>query len=70
MRRLLTAVALLALALPGAAGEVASAKLDILGGATARTIALLKERRAALIAGAVTGLIDVQEAGRKGFGVA
>ena len=30
--------------------------------ATERTIALLKERRAALIAAAVTGQIDVEEA--------
>jgi len=34
-------------------------KLDALRAATERTIALLKERRAALIAAAVTGQIDV-----------
>jgi type I restriction enzyme S subunit len=37
-------------------------KLDALRFATERTIALLRERRAALIAAAVTGQIDVQEA--------
>ena len=37
-----------------------TAKLDALRSATERTIALLKERRAALIAAAVTGQIDVQ----------
>lgn len=36
-----------------------TAKLDALRGATERTIALLKERRAALIAAAVTGKLDV-----------
>ena len=36
------------------------AKLDALRSATERTIALLKERRAALIAAAVTGKLDVQ----------
>ena len=36
-----------------------TAKLDALRAATERTIALLKERRAALIAAAVTGRIDV-----------
>ncbi|MBI1745378.1 MAG: restriction endonuclease subunit S [Acidobacteria bacterium] len=36
-------------------------KLDALRSATERTIALLKERRAALIAAAVTGQIDVKE---------
>jgi type I restriction enzyme S subunit len=35
-------------------------KLDALRSATERTIVLLKERRAALIAAAVTGQIDVQ----------
>ncbi|MGQ0595273.1 MAG: hypothetical protein ACT4QB_22325 [Gammaproteobacteria bacterium] len=35
-------------------------KLDALRSATERTIALLKERRGALIAAAVTGQIDVQ----------
>ena len=35
-------------------------KLDALRAATESTIALLKERRAALIAAAVTGQIDVQ----------
>lgn len=39
-----------------------TAKLDALRSATERTILLLKERRAALIASAVTGKIDVQEA--------
>jgi type I restriction enzyme S subunit len=38
-------------------------KLDALRAATERTIALLKERRAALIAAAVTGKLDVQGAG-------
>ncbi len=37
-------------------------KLDALRSATERTIALLKERRAALIAAAVTGAIDVESA--------
>jgi type I restriction enzyme S subunit len=37
----------------------ATAKLDAVRTATERTIALLKERRAALIAAAVTGQIDV-----------
>jgi type I restriction enzyme S subunit len=41
-----------------------TAKLDALHSATERTIALLKERRAALIAAAVTGKLDVQGAGR------
>lgn len=36
-----------------------TAKLDIVRAATERTIALLKERRAALIAAAVTGQLDV-----------
>ncbi len=39
-----------------------TAKLDRLRAATECTIALLKERRAALIAAAVTGKIDVEEA--------
>ncbi|MDP2955902.1 MAG: restriction endonuclease subunit S [Longimicrobiales bacterium] len=39
-----------------------TARLDELCSATDRTIALLKERRAALIAAAVTGKVDVQEA--------
>jgi type I restriction enzyme, S subunit len=39
-----------------------TAKLDALRVATERTIALLKERRAALIAAAVTGKVDVQGA--------
>ena len=39
-----------------------SVKLDQLRVATERTTALLKERRAALIAAAMTGQIDVQEA--------
>jgi type I restriction enzyme S subunit len=38
-----------------------TAKLDALSSATERTIALLKERRAALITAAVTGAIDVRE---------
>jgi type I restriction enzyme S subunit len=37
-----------------------TAKLDGLRAATERTIALLKERRAALIAAAVTGKVDVK----------
>ena len=37
-------------------------KLDELRGATERTTVLLKERRAALIAAAVTGQIDVESA--------
>jgi len=40
-----------------------TAKLDAMRLATERTIALLKERRAALIAAAVTGQIDVGSAG-------
>ena len=40
----------------------ATAKTDALRTATERTIALLKERRAALIAAAVTGQIDVESA--------
>jgi type I restriction enzyme, S subunit len=43
---------------------VETTKLDALRAATERTIALLKERRAALIAAAVTGKLDVQEAER------
>jgi type I restriction enzyme S subunit len=43
---------------------IETAKLDALRAATERTIALLKERRAALIAAAVTGGLDVQGAGR------
>ena len=39
-----------------------SAKFSALRSVTERTVALLKERRAALIAAAVTGQIDVQEA--------
>jgi type I restriction enzyme S subunit len=39
-------------------------KLDALRSATERTIALLKERRSALIAAAVTGKLDVQGVGR------
>jgi type I restriction enzyme S subunit len=39
-----------------------SARLDALRGAIVRSIALLKERRAALIAAAVTGQIDVERA--------
>ncbi|MDR6420515.1 type I restriction enzyme S subunit [Paraburkholderia phenoliruptrix] len=38
------------------------AKLDALGGEARRSIALLKERRSALIAAAVTGKIDVRNA--------
>lgn len=44
-------------------------KLDTLRSATERTIALLKERRAALIAAVVTGNIDVQGTGRQGKAV-
>jgi type I restriction enzyme S subunit len=40
-----------------------TARLDGLSAATERTIALLKERRAALIAAAVTGAIDLRNAG-------
>jgi len=43
--------------------EAESAKLDALRLATGRTIALLRERRAALIAAAVTGQIDVGGSG-------
>ncbi|MGN2393243.1 restriction endonuclease subunit S, partial [Pelomicrobium sp. G1] len=39
-----------------------TAKIDAVRAATERTIALLKERRAALIAAAVTGQIDVEAA--------
>jgi type I restriction enzyme, S subunit len=39
-----------------------TARLDALRAATERTIALLKERRAALIAAAVTGQIEVEDA--------
>jgi len=39
-----------------------TAMLDALRSATERTIALLKERRAALIAAAVTGQIEVEDA--------
>ena len=39
-----------------------TAKLDALRSATERTIALLKERRAALIAAAVTGRLHIPEA--------
>jgi type I restriction enzyme S subunit len=39
-----------------------TAKLDAVRAATERTIALLKERRSALIAGAVTGQLDVGDA--------
>jgi type I restriction enzyme S subunit len=53
------------------AGIVASiaaetARLDGLSAATERTIALLKERRAALICAAVTGAIDLRNAGSTG----
>jgi type I restriction enzyme, S subunit len=40
-----------------------TSKLDVLRAATERTIALLRERRTALIAAAVTGKLDVQGAG-------
>jgi len=40
-----------------------TARLDALRSATERTIALLKERRAALITAAVTGKIKVEDAG-------
>jgi type I restriction enzyme S subunit len=39
-----------------------TAKLDAVRAATERTIALLKERRVALIAAAVTGQLDVKVA--------
>ena len=39
-----------------------TARLDELAAKTRRTIALLKERRAALIAAAITGRIDVKSA--------
>ena len=39
----------------------ATAKLDVLRSATERTITLLKERRAALIAAAVTGRLHIPE---------
>jgi len=42
--------------------EAATTRLDSLRAATERTLALLKERRAALIAAAVTGQIDVESA--------
>ena len=56
-----------AIPLPGPEEQVAivlyvkseSAKLDALRSAAERTIALLKERRAALIAAAVTGQLDI-----------
>lgn len=38
-----------------------NAHMDRLGSATERSIALLKERRAALITAAVTGQIDLRE---------
>jgi type I restriction enzyme S subunit len=47
-----------------------TAKLDAMRSATGRTIALLKERRAALIAAAVTGEIDVPGADRQVTAVA
>jgi type I restriction enzyme S subunit len=47
-----------------------TAKLDAMRSATGRTIALLKERRAALIAAAVTGKIDVPGADRQVTAVA
>jgi type I restriction enzyme S subunit len=37
-------------------------KLDALAGATERTIALLQERRSALISAAVTGQLEIGEA--------
>jgi type I restriction enzyme S subunit len=43
-----------------------TARLDGLSAATERTIALLKERRAALISAAVTGAIDLRNAGSTG----
>ena len=39
-----------------------TAKLDAVRAATERTIALLKERRSALIAAAVTGQLDMEAA--------
>jgi len=47
-----------------------TAKLDAMRSATGHTIALLKERRAALIAAAVTGKIDVSGADRQVTAVA
>ena len=46
-----------------------TAQLSALDAATRRTVALLKERRAALIAAAVTGRMDVQNMVRKGDNV-
>ena len=40
-----------------------SKRLNALGAATERTVALLRERRAALIAAAITGQIDIEAAG-------
>jgi type I restriction enzyme S subunit len=42
-----------------------AAKLDALRAAAERTIALLKERRAALISAAVTGKIDIKASGAR-----
>jgi type I restriction enzyme S subunit len=42
--------------------EVETGKIDALSKLTRQTIALLKERRAALITAAVTGQIDVEAA--------
>jgi type I restriction enzyme S subunit len=42
--------------------ERETAKLDALRAATERTVALLKERRAALIAAAVTGQLPIATA--------
>lgn len=41
---------------------VETARLDALAAAAERSIALLKERRAALIAAAVTGQVQIPEA--------
>jgi type I restriction enzyme S subunit len=43
----------------------ATAKLDALRGATKRTITLLKERRVALIAAAVTGKLAIRRGAQK-----
>jgi len=44
--------------------ERETGKLDALRLATERTVALLKERRAALIAAAVTGQLDSADSGK------
>lgn len=42
--------------------QIETKKQDVLAAATARTIALLQERRSALISAAVTGQLDIGEA--------